>query len=248
MGMQLERLAEQGDAFLPISAPGQDPSGVFHRRGQGQRPRSFFEALDCYGEAIRVTHYQALRVSSGACDRGYARIQPKTLLGSRHRGGRELTVAGRHRDPGQRHLIGDIHRVQRHDGEALSLAQSAQVSPCRGGVTFPQGNQSQEPRAGALSRPRARLKQRTGDGRAFADLRLVPGVHRHAPGRHGSLDVEAAGRRGLLHGRDDPVQRRGCLGKPADLQEPAAAPALPFPHRPSLVVSLAGHKAVGRQA
>ena len=186
-------------------------------------------------------------MGSGAGDRGYGRVEPKTLPSGRHRGGRELTVAGRHRDPGQWHLIGDIHRVQRHDGEALRLAQRAQVNPCRGGVTFPQGNQSQEPRAGALSRPRARLKQRPGDGSAFADLRLVPGVHRHAPGRHGSLDVEAAGWRRLLHGGDDPVQRRGCLAKPADLQESAAAPALPFPHGPSLVVSLADDKAVSRQ-
>src|SRR5260221_6196430 len=103
--IQLKRLAEQGDAFLPVSTPGQDLPGVLECRGQGERPRSFFEALDCYGKVIAVARYQALCVSSGACDRGYARVQPKTLPGSPHRGGRELTVADRQRDPGQRHLI-----------------------------------------------------------------------------------------------------------------------------------------------
>ena len=75
-----------------------------------ERPRSFFEALDREGEVIGVARNQAFCVSSGACDRGHARVQPMTLPGSRHRGGRELGVAGRHRDPGQRHLIGGIHR------------------------------------------------------------------------------------------------------------------------------------------
>jgi hypothetical protein len=246
--IQLKRVTEQGDTFLPVSAPGQYLPGVLQRRGQGERPRSFFEALDREGELIRAARNQAFCVSSGACDRGDGRVQPKTLPGSRDRGNRELTVAGRHRDPGQRHLIGDIRRIQRHDGETLSLTQRAQMSSCRRGVTFPHGNQSEKPRARALSASRARLKQRPGDGGAFADLRLVPGVHRHAPGRHGSLNVQAAGRRRLLHGGDDPVERCGCLAKPADLQEPAAAAALPFPHSPSMVVSLPRDQAVGRQA
>jgi len=51
------------------------------------------------------------------------------------------------------------------------------MSPCRDGVTFPQGNQSQEPRAGALARPRARLEQRPDEkGFLLSMSRRVPRI------------------------------------------------------------------------
>jgi len=76
-----------------------------------------------------------------------------------------------------------------------------------------------------------RLRRKTGELQLACDGRFTPArvqmcrlhldAYDHLTAKIAELDAlvaeAAAGRRRLLHGGDDPVRRRGCFGKPADL-------------------------------
>ena len=132
--VELEGASKARDGPVASAACEQRHAAVLERRRERDRSWATLEVLDRGAKLCDIVIDQPPHVSGRPRDRRDPGVETGPPVGARPGRGCKLIVARGKGDPGQAHFIGDVHRTQRQQREALRFAHPAKVCPRGGGV------------------------------------------------------------------------------------------------------------------